>query len=154
MVILTTLSVIVKDKKILLQKKAKGKFGEGKWNGAGGKAKQNEKPRACLIRELKEELGIKVNKFHLVGFFNFYKGEDPKPFIICYTYVVKEFSGTPTSSEEGIINWFDINDIPFSSMWADDKHWLPRVLAGERLFGDFWYSPDLIELTNFNLRKL
>jgi hypothetical protein len=31
--------------------------------------------------------------------------------------------------------WFSIKDIPFERMWASDRVWLPRVLAGENVHG-------------------
>ena len=40
-----TLCYIVKDNKVLLLKKAKGLWGEGKWNGPGGKPLHGEDPK-------------------------------------------------------------------------------------------------------------
>ena len=52
-----TICEIIKDEKILLQYKAEGKFGEGKWNGPGGKIKPEETPLEGVIREVQEETG-------------------------------------------------------------------------------------------------
>lgn len=27
--------------------------------------------------------------------------------------------------------WIDVADVPYASMWADDAHWLPWLLAGK-----------------------
>lgn len=32
--------------------------------------------------------------------------------------------------------------LPFTQMWDDAPHWLPRVLAGERLRATFSYADD------------
>ncbi len=36
--------------------------------------------------------------------------------------------------------WFDIDEIPYSDMWSDDKYWLPRVIKGERMTADFSFN--------------
>ena len=35
-----------------------------------------------------------------------------------------------------------VTALPFDRMWDDGRHWLPRVLAGERLRATFSYAPD------------
>lgn len=45
---------------ILLAMKKRG-FGEGKWNGAGGKVEAGETIVQAASRELREETGIEIN---------------------------------------------------------------------------------------------
>ena len=52
-----TLMFIHDGDRILLGLKKRG-FGEGKWNGFGGKVTPNESVRLANIREMKEECGI------------------------------------------------------------------------------------------------
>jgi hypothetical protein len=40
-------------------------------------------------------------------------------------------------SEEMMPKWFALDEIPFDNMWADDKIWLPELLAGAE---DFVYT--------------
>lgn len=42
-------------------------YGPGKWGLFGGRKKNNETPEECIIREIKEELSIKLNKPKLVN---------------------------------------------------------------------------------------
>ena len=35
--------------------------------------------------------------------------------------------------------WYRLDDVPFDSMWADDKHWFSWMLAGEPFYGYFTY---------------
>ena len=62
-----TICEIIKDEKILLQYKAAGKFGEGKWNGPGGKIKPEETPLEGVIREVKEETTLTIALDGVVG---------------------------------------------------------------------------------------
>ncbi len=52
MTVEATLCAILRDGQILLQRKAAGRFGEGKWNGAGGKLEPGEDPADGVIREV------------------------------------------------------------------------------------------------------
>jgi hypothetical protein len=36
--------------------------------------------------------------------------------------------------------WFNIADIPYDNMWQDDILWLPMVLEGKILFGQFTFD--------------
>ena len=49
----TTLALLINDDEILLALKKRG-HGEGKYNGVGGKIKENETPEAAMIRETQE----------------------------------------------------------------------------------------------------
>ena len=51
----TTLLLLRKDNEILLAKKKRG-FGEGKYNGVGGKLEDGETPEEAMIRETEEEI--------------------------------------------------------------------------------------------------
>lgn len=53
--------IIRQNGKILIQKRKKGTHLAGFWEFPGGKIEPGETPRACLKREIKEELGIEVS---------------------------------------------------------------------------------------------
>ena len=61
---LTTLCYIEKDEKYLMLHRTKKKKDENhdKWIGVGGKFEAGESPDECVIREVKEETGMKVEK--------------------------------------------------------------------------------------------
>ncbi len=56
------------DGRVLLAQRPEGKQLAGLWEFPGGKVEPGETPEACLIRELKEELGIEVTQACLAPF--------------------------------------------------------------------------------------
>lgn len=136
----TTLSLLKKDNKILLGMKKRG-FGEGKYTGVGGKLKENETPEIAMIRETQEEINVTPTKYEKVGLIEldeYYKGK--KENVVFNLYMIYEWDGEPSESDEIKLEWFDINEIPFSKMFTDDKYWLPLVLEGKKLKAYFEFD--------------
>ncbi len=138
----TTLCLLKKDNKILLAMKKKG-FGEGKYNGVGGKIKKGETPEEAMIRETEEEILVTPTKYEKVGiieFDEFYKGK--KENVVFHLYIVSEWQGKPTESEEMNPRWFDIQKIPYDRMLPDDKYWLPLILEGKKIRAYFDFDEE------------
>ena len=141
-----TLCTIIKDDKILLQKKAEGRFGEGKWNSPGGKIRPDEPPEACVVREVYEETGIIVRSPRLHGVLKHYFGEKTEPDWIVYQFSATDFDGEPKEGDEGQLKWFLFDEIPYDQMWQDDEYWLPHLLDGKKFRGRFYFNEDATEL--------
>ena len=151
----TTLCLLSRNVEILLAMKKRG-FGEGKYNGVGGKIEGTETPEAAMLRETKEEIGvtpIQYEKVGVVSFDEFYK--DEKVNLIFHLYMVTEWEGTPAESEEMQPKWFSIDSIPYNQMLPDDKYWLPLILEGKKIdayfdFDEEWnlLSKDIKELSD------
>ena len=135
-----TICEIIKDGKILLQYKAAGKFGEGKWNGPGGKLRQGETPEEGVTREVREETGLTILDPLLMGEIDFYFGEKDEPDWRAYIFMVTEFTGELKPNDEGELEWFSVKAIPYSQMWQDDIYWLPPLLHGKKVRGYFVYD--------------
>lgn len=151
----TTLCLIYKGDKILLAEKKRG-FGKGKINSAGGKLELNETPEQAVIREIKEELGIDLinpEKRAVIWFDTIYKGSREN--YPCHVFVADRWTGEPMESDEMKPMWFDINNLPYEKMFSDDKLWLERVLAGEKLECKFKFDDDfnLIEYKIENIKE-
>lgn len=147
-----TICEIIKDKKILLQYKAPGRFGEGKWNGPGGKLKPNETPIEGVIREIKEETGLTILDPTEMGCIDFYFGEKPEPNWVVYIFRVTDFTGELQPNDEGELRWWKIDEIPYDQMWQDDIHWLPLLIDGKKFSGAFWFNEEGTELVRFELK--
>jgi 8-oxo-dGTP diphosphatase len=59
-----------------------------------------------------------------------------------YAFVADRYTGTPIATAEALPFWCDVDALPFDEMWDDDRLWLPRVLAGECLVGEFLMHED------------
>ena len=138
----TTLCLLKKENEILLAMKKRG-FGEGKYNGVGGKIEGGETPDEAMIRETKEEILVTPTEYEKVGiieFDEFYKGKKEK--VMFHLYVASEWQGEPTESDEMKPEWFDIQSIPYDKMFPDDKYWLPLILEGRKIKAYFDFDEE------------
>ena len=135
---LLTLCIIHRNQEILLGLKKRG-FGEGKWNGFGGKVSAGETMEDAAKRELREEAGIEAKELEKAGILDFELKGDPE---ILQVHIFKSpnFSGEPKESEEMKPKWFHIDEIPFKEMWPDDIYWLPMLLSGKKFRGKFIFG--------------
>src|SRR3990167_6982925 len=132
-----TLCLVISEGKILLGMKKRG-FGEGRYNGFGGKIIPGETLLQAAKREIAEEAGLKVGKLKKSGVLTFFSEiRDP---IVMHIYSCVDFTGVPQESEEMRPEWFRFNRIPYFRMWPDDQYWLPQVLKGKRVRARFWFD--------------
>lgn len=132
-----TLCLIHDDRRILLGMKKRG-FGEGRWNGFGGKVVVGETIEEAARREVKEEAGVDVGIMRERGTLTF-EFEDASEVLEVHLFTAAGFAGEPVETEEMRPAWFALSEIPYASMWADDRHWLPLVLAGKDVRGRFLF---------------
>jgi 8-oxo-dGTP diphosphatase/2-hydroxy-dATP diphosphatase len=133
-----TLCMVMKDQKILLGMKKRG-FGEGRWNGFGGKLEKEETIEDGAIRELKEEIGIQAIDLKKVGILNFSFESIPETLEV-HVFKTTNFIGEPQESEEMKPKWFSFEEIPFEKMWSDDKYWFPFLLQNKLFKGNFHFD--------------
>lgn len=141
-----TLTIICQDSRILLGMKKRG-FGAGRWNGFGGKIELGETIEEAAARELFEESNIVASDLLEIGTLIF-KFVDATPDLEVHVFRAKKFSGQPQETEEMRPQWFEIKDIPYEKMWADDIFWLPLLIAGQKFQGEFIFDkPSTAEYT-------
>tara|TARA_Y100000310_G_scaffold261579_1_gene270984 strand:- start:221 stop:694 length:474 start_codon:yes stop_codon:yes gene_type:complete len=140
--------------KLLLGMKKRG-FGQGKYNGFGGKIETNETIKEAAVRELYEEAKVRASPGDIekVGKLNFVFSNKQEWNQIVHVFIVRSWEGSPGESEEMKPEWFDIKDIPFHKMWADDKHWLPLIIQGKKLEADFVFDKDNETIKKLNIRE-
>lgn len=137
-----TLCVVIRnDGAVLLGRKKRG-FGMGKWNGFGGKVRQDEYAVDAAYRELSEEAGILAKEIELVATLDFIYEKDARIHEV-RVYKVASFTGEPVETEEMRPEWFSVSRIPYADMWQSDSLWLPQILAGRRMRGVCTFDDDL-----------
>ncbi len=143
-----TLAIVYQPPRVLLAMKKRG-FGEGKWNGFGGKLQEGEALEDCVVRETREEGGITLINPELVGKvrFIFLDGDEDH---LAYFYRATEYEGTPRETEEMKPEWFDADKLPYDQMWPDDKHWMPLLLQKRKFDGRFGFMGKDIEFFELN----
>ena len=131
-----TLCHLVDGDETLLVYKKRG-VGSDQWVGPGGKCEPGETPRDCVVREVREEVGLRVRDPTKVGEFAYYSdGWDA----LVHVFRATEYDGTPVETDEARPEWFPVDGLPFGAMWATDREWLPAVLDGETFRGRFVYA--------------
>lgn len=129
--------------RVLLGEKQRG-LGAGKVVGLGGHVEPGETARAAAAREVHEESGIVVDATALDA-----RAEIEFRFparaaweMDVEAFVGTTWSGEPVETDEIVPVWHPVDRLPLHRMWADAAHWLPRILAGERLRARFTFAAD------------
>lgn len=125
-----SLVVVPQSNRILLGFKKRG-FGQGRWNGFGGKPEAGETMEQCARRELLEEAGLEAKVIAQFGVINF-EFVGVEEWMEVHVFRVDAFEGEPIESDEMRPQWFPLTDIPFDKMWPDDVVWLPQLLRGNK----------------------
>ena len=128
---------------ILLGLKKVG-FGKGKYGGVGGKIVDGETAVHAAIRELEEETSIRVHEDDLVrmAHLTFLFPYKPEWSQVVHVFLARSWTVEAVESREIVPSWFQADEIPFEQMWADCRHWLPPVLAGQRTRAWFSFGVD------------
>ncbi len=82
-ILVVTAAIIKNEGRFLIAQRKRGSHQEMKWEFPGGKVEKGEGPEACLMREIKEELGISIKVgdiFDVVS--HIY--EDRQVILLCY----------------------------------------------------------------------
>ena len=97
-------ALVDNDGRILIAKRPIGKSMGGLWEFPGGKVEIGETPEECLIRELNEELGIKVTSPCLAPFVFTSHGYESFH-LLMPLYLVRRWEGFVTAREHEAIAW-------------------------------------------------
>ncbi|HSG88161.1 MAG TPA: 8-oxo-dGTP diphosphatase [Pseudomonadales bacterium] len=143
-----TLLFVVRGERILLIHKLRG-HGAGRINGPGGKLDPGETPRACALRETREELGIEVRAARFAGELRFQETDGSR--IHGFVFRAGAYRGSPTATAEAIPHWCDVDAIPYERMWNDDRMWLPWLLRGRQFRATFLSHGDQVEQARLHL---
>ncbi len=103
-VLVAACALVDVDGRVLLTRRPEGKPLAGLWEFPGGKVEAGELPESCLIRELKEELGIEVSPACLAPLtFASHAYEDFH--LLMPLWICRRWQGTVTAMEGQELAW-------------------------------------------------
>lgn len=141
-----------KPAQVCLAMKKRG-FGQGMWNGSGGKPAEGETIEQAARREVQEELGVKVIKLEKRGEIVFVLRQEKKQ-VLMQVFLVTDWKGEPQESEEMKPNWFKIDEVPYNQMWQSDQEWLPIILSGKKIKARYTYAREGGEVEDRELTEV
>lgn len=103
-------ALIDADNRVLIAQRPEGKTLAGLWEFPGGKLEPGERPEPALIRELHEELGIKVEEPCLAPLTFASHGYDSFH-LLMPLYICRKWEGTVTPREGQQLAWVRANKL-------------------------------------------
>ncbi len=113
-------------------------FGASLWNGFGGKVHPQETIEEACLRELKEESNLDAISLFKCAILDFWF-EEKTEILQVHVFRADKFLGDPVESEEMRPQWFELDKIPFNDMWPDDRYWIPLIIQGKKVYGQFYF---------------
>jgi 8-oxo-dGTP diphosphatase len=105
--------------KVLLSKRTPGQHLEGLWEFPGGKVESDETVISALNRELKEELGIKINSASQL---TTVKHDYPDKKVLLDVWIVDDWSNEPLGKEDQELSWSSIDELSQYTFPDANKH--------------------------------
>lgn len=143
---LTTLCYIEQNGEYLMMHRTKKEhdINKDKWIGIGGHFEADESPEECLLREVKEETGLKLLEWKLRGVITFICDKWQTEYMFLYT--ADKFSGNLTECSEGNLEWIAKQDVYTLPIWEGDKIFFRLLEERDKFFSlKLRYQGDMLE---------
>jgi 8-oxo-dGTP diphosphatase len=98
-----TLGFITHGDKVLMLHRSKPP-NQGLWNGVGGHLEPGETPRACILREIREETGFELDRVRFAGLLTWEGFEIARGGLYIFTAQLINHA-VPKACNEGILAW-------------------------------------------------
>ena len=130
----TTLCYIEQDDAYLLLHRVKKQNDENhdKWIGIGGKFEENESPEDCLLREVREETGLRLTRWRYCGLVTFVSDRWEGEYM--HLFHADGFEGTLRECDEGELQWVKKSDFSALEQWEGDRIFLRLMESGAPFF--------------------
>lgn len=112
--VLVAAGVLEREGKILAAKRKRGAHLEGHWEFPGGKIEPDESPEDCLVRELAEEIGVRVRPRGILEVV-FHRYREKSVLLLFYRCDLLE--GEPQAIECDEVRWVALAEL-LSLDWA------------------------------------
>ena len=130
----TTLCYITRGTQVLMLHRVKKEkdINKDKWIGIGGKFLEGESPDECLLREAKEETGLRLTHWQCRGIVTFLNDCCEGEFM--YLFTADGFEGQLTDCDEGTLCWVERDFVDSLPKWEGDKIFLDLLWQGAPFF--------------------
>ena len=120
----TSLCYIERDGQYLMLHRIKKEHDENhdKWIGIGGKFEQAESPEDCVLREVREETGLRLTQYRYCGIITFVSDRWQTEYM--HLFHATGFTGTLRQCDEGQLEWIAIDRLLALPHWAGDRIFL------------------------------
>jgi 8-oxo-dGTP diphosphatase len=124
--LVAAVALIDSDGRVLIAQRPPGKAMAGLWEFPGGKIEADERPEETLIRELDEELGIKVKEDCLAPF-TFASHAYTEFHLLMPLYLCRRWEGTASAREHSAIKWVRPKELASYPMPPADLPLIPML---------------------------
>ena len=120
----TSLCYIERDGQYLMLHRIKKAHDENrdKWIGIGGKFEPGESPEDCVLREVREETGLRLTQVRYCGIITFVSDRWQTEYM--HLFHATGFTGTLRQCDEGQLEWIAIDRLLALPQWAGDRIFL------------------------------
>ena len=130
---LTTLCYLERDGAYLMMHRVKKAhdINHDKWVGVGGHFEPDESPEECLLREVREEAGVVLDRYRLRGVITFSSDAWQTEYMFLYTADAwhGELAG-PEDCDEGRLAWVRKEEVCRLPIWEGGQDLLPPARGG------------------------
>ena len=120
----STLCYVIRGDQVLMLHRVKKKndVNKDKWIGIGGKFEAEESPDECLLRECREETGLRLTSWQCRGVVTFLQEGGEGEYM--YLFTAEEFEGNLHDCPEGDLQWVSREFLYGLPMWEGDRIFL------------------------------
>ena len=120
----STLCYVIHGDQVLMLHRVKKKndVNKDKWIGIGGKFEAEESPDECLLRECREETGLRLTSWQCRGVVTFLQEGGEGEYM--YLFTAEEFEGNLHDCPEGDLQWVSREFLYRLPMWEGDRIFL------------------------------
>lgn len=124
-----------------------------KWIGLGGKLEEGESPEECLLREVREESGLRLTSYKYRGIVTFvsdlWEGE------YMHLFTADGFEGAICDCDEGVLEWVPKSRVLELPHWEGDGIFLGLIAQDAPFFSlKLQYRGDKLIYAALNGKKI
>jgi 8-oxo-dGTP diphosphatase len=128
LVLVAACALIDSDGRVLIAERPPGKPMAGLWEFPGGKVEDGERPEDTLIRELREELGVRVSENCLAPL-TFASHSYPDFHLLMPLYVCRRWEGQATANVHTRLAWVRPNRLRDYAMPPADEPLVSHLMT-------------------------